>query len=217
MLKVTTPISRSANVRSVHPLNIPESVEDICLNRGRIPSTIVPVDNPGSTKQTIQERCQTRATEGEHNLACVRLEDGANHTTTKSHTRRVDPSCNALNDLSTFLELSPRSRNKDLATLNSIPGICRDQNLDNDIIRGLFDDNDRSISILFDSVEILPLVNGEHTNPCEGEVNSKKNPSCAIQARQEAINNSVMNTLPGPYGPGEARSPRLIPMVSSIS
>ncbi|CAK9136586.1 unnamed protein product [Ilex paraguariensis] len=27
MLKVTTPVSRSANVRSVHPLNIPESAE----------------------------------------------------------------------------------------------------------------------------------------------------------------------------------------------
>ncbi|CAK9141694.1 unnamed protein product [Ilex paraguariensis] len=148
MLKVTTPVSRSANVRSVHPLNIPESTE------------------------VIQERCQTRATEVEHNLACTRSEDGANHTTIKSPTGRVDPSCDALNDLSTFLELSSRSRNKafpplpDLATLNSIPGICGDQNLDNDIIGALFDDNDRTMSILSDSDEILPLVDGEHTNPC---------------------------------------------------
>ncbi|CAK9165178.1 unnamed protein product [Ilex paraguariensis] len=68
MLKVTTPVSRSANVRSVHPLNISESTrvsssnecdhallssrmskgifkkQDIGLNRGRIPSAIVPVD-----------------------------------------------------------------------------------------------------------------------------------------------------------------------------
>ncbi|CAK9144948.1 unnamed protein product, partial [Ilex paraguariensis] len=133
MLKVTTPISRSANVRFVHPLNFPESAE------------------------VIQERCQTRAIEAEHNLACTRIEDGANHTTIKSLTGRVDPSCDALNNLSTFLELSPRSRNKafpplpDLATLYSIVGICEDQNLDNDIIGALFDDNDRTISILSDS------------------------------------------------------------------
>ncbi|CAK9158767.1 unnamed protein product [Ilex paraguariensis] len=199
MLKVTTPVSRSANVRLVHPLNIPESTE------------------------ALQERCQTRATEAEHNLACVRLEDGANHSTIKSLTSRVDPSCDALNDLSNFLELSPRSRNKafpplpDLATLNSIPGICGDQNLDNDIIGALFDDNDRTMSILSGSGEIFPLVDGENANPCEGEVNSKTNPSCAIQARQEAINNSVRNTLPEPYGPGEAQSPRLMPMFSSVS
>ncbi|CAK9151893.1 unnamed protein product [Ilex paraguariensis] len=105
----------------------------------------------------------------------------------------------------------------DLATLNSIPGICGDQNLDNDIIGALFDDNDWTMSILSGSGEILPLVDGEHTNPCEGEVNSKKNPSCAIQARQEAINNSVMNTLLEPYGLGEARSPRLMPIFSSVS
>ncbi|CAK9179646.1 unnamed protein product [Ilex paraguariensis] len=165
MLKVTTPISRSANVRSVHPLNIPESAES---------------------------------------------EDGANHTTIKSPTGRVDPSCDALNDLSTFLELFPRSRNKafppllDLATLNSIPGICGDQILDNDIIGALFDDNDRTMSILSGSGEILPLVYGEHTNLCEWEVNSKTNPSCAIQAGQEAINNYVMSTLLELYGPGEA-------------
>ena len=131
MLKVTTPVSRSANVRSVHPLNIPESAEvsssnesdhallsshmskgvfkkqDIGSNHGRIPNTIVSVNNPSSTKQTIQERCQTRVTEAEHNLACAWSEDGANHTTTKSPIGRVDPSCNALNDLSTFLELFP--------------------------------------------------------------------------------------------------------------
>ncbi|CAK9156934.1 unnamed protein product, partial [Ilex paraguariensis] len=149
--------------------------QDIGSNCGSIPSTIVPVDSLGSTKQTIQERCQTRATEAEHNLACARSEDGANHTTTKSPTSRVNPSCDALNDLSSFLELSPRSRNKafpplsDLATLNSIPGICGDQNLDNDIIGALFDDNDRSISIIFNSGEILSLVDGENVNPCEGE------------------------------------------------
>ncbi|CAK9157864.1 unnamed protein product [Ilex paraguariensis] len=308
MLKVTTPVSRSANVRFVHPLNIPESTEDIGSNCGRIPSAIVPVDNLGFTKQALQERCQIRATEAEHNLACVRLEDGANHSTIKSLTSRVDPSCDALNDLSNFLELSPRSRNKvdnlgstkqalqercqtrateaehnlacvrlddganhstiksltsrvnpscdalkdlstflelsprsrnkafpplpdlatlnsipafpplpNLATLNSIPGICGDQNLDNDIIGALFDDNDRTMSILSGSGEIFPLVDGENANPCEGEVNSKTNPSCAIQARQEAINNSVRNTLPEPYGPGEAQSPRLMPMFSSVS
>ncbi|CAK9153579.1 unnamed protein product [Ilex paraguariensis] len=102
MLKVTTPVSRSVNVRFVHPLNIPESAE------------------------VIQQRCQTRAIEAEHNLACARSEDGANHTTIKSPTGRVDPSCDALNDLSTLLELSLRSHNKDLATLNSISGICGD-------------------------------------------------------------------------------------------
>ncbi|CAK9148804.1 unnamed protein product [Ilex paraguariensis] len=197
--------------------------QDIGSNRGSIPSTIVLVDNLGYTKQTIQEKCQTRATEAEHNLAYARSEDGANHTTTKSPTSRVDPSCDALNDLSSFLELSPRSRNKafpplsDLATLNSIPGICGDQNLDNDIIGALFDDNDRSISIFSDSGEILPLVDGENANPCEGEVNSKTNPTCAIQARQEIINNYVMNTLPEPYEPGETRSPRLMLMFSSVS
>ncbi|CAK9174886.1 unnamed protein product [Ilex paraguariensis] len=96
MLKVTTPVSRSANVRSVHPLNILESAKvsssnesdhafllsriskgifkkhDIGSNHGRISSTIVPVDNPGSTKQTVQERCQTRATKAEYNLALCR-------------------------------------------------------------------------------------------------------------------------------------------------
>ncbi|CAK9171303.1 unnamed protein product, partial [Ilex paraguariensis] len=116
MLKVTTPVSRSTNVQSAHPLNIPESTKvsssnesdhtllssrmsmgvfkkhDIGLNRGRIPSTIVPVDNRGSTKQTIQERFQTRVIEAEHNLACAWSEDGANHTTRKSPTGRVDPS-----------------------------------------------------------------------------------------------------------------------------
>ncbi|CAK9154216.1 unnamed protein product [Ilex paraguariensis] len=110
MLKVTTPVSRSTSVRSVYPLNIPESDE------------------------TSQERCQTRATEVEHNLACARSEYGANHTTTKSPTGRVNPS--------SFPPLP------DLATLNSIPGICGDQNLDNDIIGALFDDNDRTMSIL---------------------------------------------------------------------
>ncbi|CAK9179654.1 unnamed protein product, partial [Ilex paraguariensis] len=75
MLKATTPTSRSANVRFVHPLNISESAKvsssneydhallsarmsksifkkhDIGSNRGRIPSTIVPVDNLSSIKQ----------------------------------------------------------------------------------------------------------------------------------------------------------------------
>ncbi|CAK9163212.1 unnamed protein product [Ilex paraguariensis] len=227
MLKVTTPVSRSTNVRYVHPLNIPKSAEvsssnesdhallssrmtkgifkkqDIGSNRGRILSVIVPVDNLGSIKQVIQERCQTRATEAEHNLTCTWTEDGANHTTIKSPTGKIDPSCDALNDLSNFLELSPRSCNKDLATLNFIPGICGDQNLDNDITEVLFDDNDQTMSILSDSGEILPLVDGEHTNPCEGKVNSKTNLSCVIQAGQEAINNSVMNTLLKPYGPSK--------------
>ncbi|CAK9184781.1 unnamed protein product [Ilex paraguariensis] len=150
----------------------------------------------GSEDVEVQERCQTRATKAEYNLACAVPEDGANHTTTKSPTA--------------FPPL------QDLATLNSIPSICGGQNLDNDIIEALFDDNDRTISILSGSGEILSLVDGENVNPCEREVNSKTNPSCAIQARQEAINNSVMNTLPEPYGFGEARSPRLMSMFSSI-
>ncbi|CAK9133318.1 unnamed protein product, partial [Ilex paraguariensis] len=62
--------------------------QDIDSNHGRISSTIVSVKNPGSTKQTIQERCQTRVIEAEHNLACARSKDGANHTTTKSPTGR---------------------------------------------------------------------------------------------------------------------------------
>ncbi|CAK9165584.1 unnamed protein product, partial [Ilex paraguariensis] len=103
MLKVTTPVPRSANVRSVHPLNILESAEDIGSNRERISSAIVPVDNLGSIKQVIQERCQTRATEVEHNFACTWSEDGANHTTIKSPTGSIDPPCDALNDLSIFL------------------------------------------------------------------------------------------------------------------
>ncbi|CAK9167822.1 unnamed protein product [Ilex paraguariensis] len=188
MLMVTTPVSRLANVRYAHPLNIPDSAEvsssnefdhallsshmskdvfkkqDIGSNRGRIPSTIVPVNNPGSTKQIIQDRCQTRVTEAKHNLAYARSEDGANHTTIKSPTSRVNPSCNTLNDLSTFLELSPLSCNK---------GTCGDQNLDNDIIRSLIDDNDRTMSNLSDSGEILPLVDRENTNSYKGEVNRK--------------------------------------------
>ncbi|CAK9147797.1 unnamed protein product, partial [Ilex paraguariensis] len=175
MLKVTTPVSRSANVRSVHPLNIQSLLKWV-----RQTNLIIHSFHPACPR-TIQERCQTRATEAEHNLACARSENGANYTTTKSPTGRVDPSCDALNDLSTFLELSMRSHNKDLATLNSIPGICGDQNLDNDIIGALFDDNDRTMSILSGSGEILPLVDGENVNPSEGKVNSKTNPSCAIQ------------------------------------